>query len=169
MLKREHFFLESDRVLLRPFLEHEIADEGGSEWYTIIDKKGHAIIGSIGMVQRRPEWGNTSLQISILNEEKRGEGYGLEALELLEKYIFDTLAYHRIAVKMPEFNEAAIGFFKKAGYKLEGVEEQGGCRGNWYYDIIRMRLLRNEYVKRSMVSDNGELAKMFCECIEHRI
>lgn len=149
MLKSEHFFLETDRIMLRLSLEHEIADEGGSEWYTIIDKKNHAIIGSIGMVHRRPERRNTSLQIFILEKEKRREGYGLEALELLEKYIFDTLAYHRIAVKMPEFNEAAIGFFKKAGYKLEGVEEQGGCRGDWYYDIIRMRLLRNEYVKRN--------------------
>lgn len=141
------FYLESDRIMLYLSLEH--AEDGGGQWYTIIDKNDNMVIGSIGMVHLQPEWKNMSIQVFILEEERRREGYGTEALELLEEYIFDVLGYHRIAVKIADYNEAAIGLFKKAGYKLEGVQEQGGYRGNRYYDFILMRLLQNEYVKRN--------------------
>lgn len=138
--------IESDRMVLCPFLGYDIAGDG--EWYIIIGKEDNAAIGLIGMVHRQPRQGNTGIQIVILEEKKRRAGYGLEALELLEQYIFDVLGYHRIAVRMADFNKAAIGFFKKAGYKLEGVQEQGGCQNDRYYDVILMRLLYNEYALR---------------------
>lgn len=139
--------LESERIILYPLSDWEITD-GENTWYTIVCKKDNLPIGRIGMVHRHPEWKNTQLQIVIQDEEKRGEGYGLEALELVEKYIFDTLAYQRIAVRIAAFNKAAVCFFKKAGYKLEGVQELGCFYNDKYYDVILLRLLRNEYVNR---------------------
>ena len=140
--------LESERIILYPLSDGEVTDGDTNTWYIIVNKADNLPIGRIGMVHRHPEWKNTRLQIIIQDEEKRGEGYGLEALELLEKYIFDILAYQRIAVRIAGFNKAAVRFFKKAGYKLEGVQELGCLYNDKYYDVILLRLLRNEYVNR---------------------
>ncbi len=134
-------YLESERIQLCPISKGEAINV----WCLIVCKEEAQPIGRIGMVHCHPEWKNTQLQIVIHNEEKRGKGYGMEALELLEKYIFDVLAYQRISVQITDFNKKAIRFFKKAGYKLEGVQEQGYFYKDKFYDIILLRLLWKEY------------------------
>lgn len=154
--------LESERIILHPIPAHELADDGANQWYTIIDKRSHMPIGSIGMVQRHPQWRNTGLQLAIADEEYRREGYALEALELLEGYIFHKLAYERIAVRIVAFNTAAIGLFKKAGYKLEGVQEQACCHNDRFYDFILLRLLRAEYVRKNPVYKKDQPGQKHC-------
>lgn len=141
-------YLEAERILLLPFSEHGVTGDGIDTWYAIVSKENRAPIGMIGMVRQHPEWKNTGLWIVIPDEHNRREGYGLEALGLMEKYIFDSLAYQRIAVRIAEYNQAAVSFFKKAGYKLEGVQELGYFCGDRYYDVILLRLLRKEYMGR---------------------
>lgn len=143
------FLLESERIVLHPLPIQEPAEDGEGRWYTIIEKNDNAPIGSIGMVRCHPQWYNTGLQLVIADEKYRREGYALEALELLERYIFHTLAYQRIAVRIIDFNKPAIRLFKKAGYKLEGVQEQGCYHDGRYYDFILLRLLRDEYLQRA--------------------
>jgi len=141
-------YLEAERILLLPFSEHGVTGDGIDTWYAIVRKENSAPIGMIGMVHQRPEWKNTGLWIAIPDEHNRREGYGLEALGLMEQYIFDSLAYQRIAVRIAECNQAAVSFFKKAGYKLEGVQELGYFCDDRYYDVILLRLLRKEYMGR---------------------
>lgn len=141
-------YLESKRIVLLPLSEQGIADDSNDTWYAIVDRENHASVGMIGMVHRHPEWRITGLRLVISDEEKRREGYGLEALELVERYIFDILAYQRIAVQIADFNQTAIQFFKKAGYKLEGVQESGVFCNDRYYNVILLRLLRKEYMSR---------------------
>lgn len=144
-------YLEAERILLLPLSEHTVTDDGIDTWYAIVDKENRAPIGMIGMVHRHPEWRNTGLWIVIPDGQNRREGYGLEALGLMEKYIFDSLAYQRIAVRIADCNQAAIAFFKKAGYKLEGVQELGYFYNDQYHDVILLRLLRKEYRNRQAV------------------
>lgn len=103
-----------------------MADDG--EWYIIIGKEDNAAIGLIGMVHRQPRQKNTEIQIVILEEKKRRAGYGLEALELFEQYIFDVLGYHRIAVRMADFNKAAIVFLRKQGINWKGCRNKAAAR-----------------------------------------
>ena len=140
--------LESERIVLIPFSEQIVTDDNIDTWYIIVDKDSHVSIGMIGMVHQHPQWKNTGLWIMITDEENRSEGYGLEALALMEKYIFDILVYQRIAVRIADCNQTAIRFFKKAGYKLEGVEESGYFDNDQYHDVILLRLLRKEYMSR---------------------
>ena len=144
-------YLEAERIVLLPLSEHSVADDDIDIWYAIVDKENRVAIGMIGMVHRHPEWRNTGLWIRISDEQNRREGYGLEALELVEKYIFDNLAYQRIAVRIADCNQAAVHFFKKAGYKLEGVQELGYFYDDRYYDVILLRLLRKEYMSRQEI------------------
>ncbi len=143
----QHIFLESKRLVLYQIPIYEQANHV-SQWYAITEKKNQVNIGFIGMVHCHPEWNNTGVQIIISKEENRREGYALEALELLEQYVFEALFYQRIAVKIIDFNKPAIALFKKAGYKLEGVQEQGFYCRDTYYDFILLRLLRHEYIRR---------------------
>ncbi|MDE5823692.1 MAG: GNAT family N-acetyltransferase [Lachnospiraceae bacterium] len=148
-LHKKH--LEAERIVLLPLSEHSMTDDGIDTWYVIIDKENRAPIGMIGMVHQNPAWKNTGLWIVISDEQNRREGYGLEALELVEKYIFDSLAYQRISVRIGDCNQAAVQFFKKAGYKLEGVQELGYFHDDRYYDMILLRLLRKEYMSRQEI------------------
>lgn len=141
-------YLESERIELYPLPKGDRSDSDINAWYVIVSKEGNLPIGRIGIVHCHPEWKNTRLQIVIQDEEKRGQGYGMEALRLVEQYIFDILAYQRIAVRIADFNKGAVQFFKKAGYKLEGVQEQGCFYNDQFYDVILLRLLRDEYVDR---------------------
>lgn len=118
--------IESDRMVLCPFSGYDMADDG--EWYIIIGKEDNAAIGLIGMVHRQPRQKNTEIQIVILEEKKRRAGYGLEALELFEQYIFDVLGYHRIAVRMADFNKAAIVFLRKQGINWKGCRNKAAAR-----------------------------------------
>lgn len=141
-------YLEAERIVLLPLSEHSVTDDGMDTWYAIVDKENRAPVGMIGMVHCHPEWKNTGLWIVIPDEHNRREGYGLEALRLVEQYIFDSLAYQRIGVRIADCNQAAVQFFKKAGYKLEGVQELGYFQDDQYYDVILLRLLRKEYINR---------------------
>ena len=139
-------YLEAERIILIPLSEHRMTDDGIDIWYAIVDKENRAPIGMIGMVHRHPEWKNTGLWIVIPDERNRREGYGLEALGLMERYIFDSLEYQRIAVQIAEYDQDTVCFFKKAGYKLEGVQELGYFCDGMYCDLILLRLLRKEYI-----------------------
>lgn len=141
-------YLEAEKIMLLPIAEHGVTDDGIDTRYFIVNKETRAPVGIIGMVQQHPEWKNTGLWIVIPEERNRREGYGLEALGLMEKYIFDRLSYQRIAVQVADCNQAAVHFFKKAGYKLEGVQELGYLCDGQYYDMILLRLLRKEYMDR---------------------
>lgn len=143
--------LESERIQLYPISKWDEMNRDMNIWYLIVCKEGEQSIGKIGMVHCHPKWKNTQLQIVIQNKEKRGKGYGTEALKLLEKYIFDVLAYQRIAVQITDSNKEAIQFFKKAGYKLEGVQEQGYFYNDRFYDVILFRLLWKEYMKQNFL------------------
>lgn len=143
--------LESERIQLYPIPKWDERSWDINLWYLIGCKEEEEPIGRIGMVHCHPEWKNTQLQIIIQDEEKRGKGYGMEALELLEKHIFDVLAYQRIAVQITDYNKRAIQFFKKAGYKLEGVQEQGYFYKDKFYDVILLRLLWKEYRKQNFL------------------
>ncbi len=138
--------LEAERVVLLPLSDHCMTDDSMDIWYAIIDKEGHTSIGMIGMVRRHPEWKNTGLWIVIPDEQNRREGYGMEALGLMERYIFDSLEYQRIAVQIAEYDQDTVCFFKKAGYKLEGVQELGYFCDGMYCDLILLRLLRKECI-----------------------
>ena len=146
--KLELKHLESERIELFPLPKGDTTNSDIGAWYVIVSKEGSLPIGRIGIVHCHPEWRHTRLQIVIQDEEKRRQGYGMEALRLVEQYLFDILAYQRIAVRIAAFTEGAVQFFKKAGYKLEGVQEQGCFYNDRFYDVILLRLLRDEYFSK---------------------
>lgn len=60
------------------------------------------------------------------------------------------LAFHqydmnRVAIGVVGRNTKALNFYKKIGFKQEGIQEQGYYYNNEYSDFIMMRILRCEW------------------------
>lgn len=117
-----------------------------SLWFAVVDKEDDAVIGEAGLLRMFPAWGTTDLTIIIPDQKHRGKGFGTETINLLMDHTFGYLNYHRIAVGVVGFNTTAIDFYKKVGFKQEGIQEQGYYYNYSYHDFIMMRILKDEFV-----------------------
>ncbi|MCG2821153.1 MAG: GNAT family N-acetyltransferase [Candidatus Atribacteria bacterium] len=74
-----------------------------------------------------------------------GKGYGTEAILLLIDYAFRRLNFHRVAIGVVGFNEKAIRFWEKVGFKKEGIQRDGYSYNHKYYDFVMMSILEDEF------------------------
>ena len=52
---------------------------------------------------------------------------------------------HRVSIGVVGLNTGALEFYRKIGFKQEGVLEDGYFYNNEYSDFIMMRILRPEW------------------------
>lgn len=76
--------------------------------------------------------------IFIGDEENRGKGYGMEAINLLTTYGFNHLNLKNIMLKVYEFNKPAIRCYEKCGFKVFGTRTKSHYYNGNYYDEIFM-------------------------------
>lgn len=122
-------------------IENEAAD---SDWYTITNRDG-TIIGETGLLRMWPVWHCTDLSIIIPDPAMQRKGYGTEAIRLMIDLAFRQYAMNRIAIGVVAKNVDAVSFYRKIGFRQEGIQEQGYFYDNEYSDFIMMRLLRQEW------------------------
>ena len=113
-------------------------------WFTITDPDGN-IIGETGLLRMWPAWHCTDLSIIIPDPEMQNRGYGTEAIRLMLDLAFDRYEMNRVAIGVVGQNANALAFYKKIGFRQEGIQEQGYCYNNEYSDFIMMRILRREW------------------------
>ncbi|KQY49728.1 GNAT family protein [Lysobacter sp. Root494] len=78
-----------------------------------------------------------------LSQSTQGLGIAAEACQLLEQYLIDTLALHKLTLRVLADNSRAIAFYRKHGYRDVGVLERHFRDGNSQHDVLLMeRLLR---------------------------
>lgn len=70
------------------------------------------------------------------------KGYGTEVINLMLDLAFHQYDMNRVAIGVVGWNTKALNFYKKIGFKQEGVQEQGYYYNNEYSDFIMMRILR---------------------------
>jgi len=75
------------------------------------------------------------------------KGYGREAVKLTLDFVFKQLNINKVAVRVLDYNAKAIEFFKKIGFKEEGLLRQDYFADGKYYDIHVMGLLAGEWGK----------------------
>ncbi len=117
-----------------------------ADWYTITDLDNR-IIGETGLLRMCPEWHRTDLSIIIPTPEDQGRGYGAEVISLMFELAFTQYDMNRIAIGVVEKNKYALDFYKRVGFRQEGIEEQGYYYDGEYSDFIMMRILREEWAK----------------------
>ena len=90
-------------------------------------------------------WRTTDLTIIIGDESARGQGLGTEAIILLMDYAFGFLGMHRISIGVVGFNEQALRFYEKVGFKREGIQRDGYYFAHEFHDFVMMSILENEF------------------------
>ncbi len=117
---------------------------GDSVWFTITDREG-AIIGETGLLRMFPAWHCTDFTIIIPDPDMQHKGYGTEAIGMMLDMAFDELEMNRVSIGVVGLNTDALAFYKKIGFKQEGIQEQGYFYNGEYSDFVMMRILREEW------------------------
>ena len=115
-----------------------------SVWFTITDFDNN-ILGETGLLRMWPAWHCTDLSIIIPNPAMQHKGYGTEAISIMLDIAFDKYDMNRVAIGVVGLNTNALSFYKKIGFRQEGIQEQGYFYNNKYSDFIMMRILRDEW------------------------
>jgi RimJ/RimL family protein N-acetyltransferase len=114
------------------------------DWYAITDLSGR-IVGETGFLRLWQHWNCTDMSIIIPNPADQGKGYGGETGMLMLERAFKHYDLNRVSVGVVELNTTAVNFWKRLGFKIEGIQEQGYFYNGTYSNFIMMRLLKNEY------------------------
>jgi diamine N-acetyltransferase len=134
-----------ERMLLRPVDEHVMAIEARLP----ADGTGEQcwkLIGSLAFEQI--DWHVRAAELGIMIGDKSywNRGYGTESVRLLAQHGFNTLNLNRIFLHVFETNPRAIRAYEKAGFTLEGRERQTEYMDGKYIDVLRMSLLKGEFL-----------------------
>ncbi|MBU2439364.1 GNAT family N-acetyltransferase [bacterium] len=111
----------------------------------IVIKENDRLIGEAGLLRMFHAWRTTDISIIIGEKDAWGKGYGTEAILLLIDYAFRRLNFHRVAIGVVGFNEKAIRFWEKVGFKKEGIQRDGYSYNHKYYDFVMMSILEDEF------------------------
>lgn len=114
-------------------------------WFMIALKEGGRPIGEAGLLRIFPAWRTTDLSIMLGERDVWGQGYGAEAIRLLLDHAFGALNMHRVAIGVVGFNERALRFYEKVGFRREGVQRDGYYYEGQFHDFVMMSLLEDEY------------------------
>jgi len=113
-------------------------------WYVIVTDDDR-VIGEAGLLRLVPEWRATDMTVIVGEKEQRGKGYGSEAGRLLLDLAFNYLGLHRVAIGVVGFNEAALSFWKKLGFREEGLQRDGYIHDGAFHDFVMMCILEDEW------------------------
>ena len=113
-------------------------------WFTITDLEGN-ILGETGLLRMFPAWHTTDLTMIIPDPQMQNKGYGTEAMKIMLDMAFNQYDMNRVSIGVVGLNTNAIEFYKKVGFKQEGILEQGYYYNGEYSDFIMMRILRSEW------------------------
>jgi diamine N-acetyltransferase len=126
------------------FLER-VRHESDRVWFIVALRENDRPIGEAGLLRMFHPWRNTDLTLILGERDAWGQGYGTEAIVLLLDYAFGYLGFHRVSVGVVGFNERAIHFYEKVGFKKEGIEREGYYYNHRYHDFVMMSLLEDEF------------------------
>jgi RimJ/RimL family protein N-acetyltransferase len=126
----------------------DLARDSEDEIYLlIVKKKGDRPIGFIRLhiIDRTSH--NMWLRMIIGDKNARGADLANDALLHVVEWLFSEQNVHRITLETYETNERALRFFKKIGFKQEGVLREAVYKDGKYYNIISLGLLKKEFKK----------------------
>ncbi len=124
--------------VLQQYLDNALRDiyEVKQLRLVICEQETDAVIGFIDLYDFNPKNSRAGVGVIVYDKNKRGQGKGKEALELLIKYSFDKLALHQIYATIGEDNKASIKLFETLGFVNTGVKKDWNCVSGVYKDEL---------------------------------
>lgn len=117
-------------------------------WFTVVLKEGDRVIGEAGLLRMFHPWRTTDLSIILGEKDTWGQGYGTEAINLLLDYAFGYFGFHRVSIGVVGFNERALRFYEKIGFRQEGIQRDGYFYDHAFHDFVMMSILEDEFRAR---------------------
>ena len=110
------------------------------KWFIIEEKNGTRI----GQIMHIPKGCHFRIGYVVV-PEKRGRGYGTEAVQILVDYLFLSRDIVRIEAEVSPENRASQRVLEKAGFAREGIIRKSVyARGTWHDGVI-FSILREEW------------------------
>ncbi|MHA1907893.1 MAG: GNAT family N-acetyltransferase [Candidatus Thorarchaeota archaeon] len=108
-----------------------------------------SLVGIIDLANISWISGNGEITIfAIMNQEDRGKGYALDSMLLLLDVAFNVINLHSVYLWVVEFNNRAIDFYTKIGFKKGGALRELAFRNGQRYDVVIMDILKPEFVEK---------------------
>jgi len=136
---------------------NEFTLNDGAQWYNkiiehpckwVIEYDG-ACIGEVGLTPYKQD-NKGRYSIAIFDMSKLGLGIGTKVTKMVLDYAFNTLRYHKVYLRVLEYNKRAIRCYEKCGFTQEGIDREGAFIEGKYETDIYMGIIENEYRKFSI-------------------
>ena len=114
----------------------------GNQGFVIAHRDSQEYIGQIDFVGI--DWRNRVGEIGIVigKSNDRGQGFGSEAIRLLQQFAFDTLNLNKLELRVHDYNERAFRCYLKCGFREEGQLREVFYKEGRYTDYILMGILK---------------------------
>lgn len=96
--------------------------EGKGEFWVIENAAGQSA-GVLGVYDIQPEHRKAEVGIWLLRDFE-GQGMGTAAVRVISGYSFQSLNLHRLEAKVELENGGSRTLFRKAGWKVEGIQRE---------------------------------------------
>lgn len=113
------------------------------------DGQAGVLIGNISLMHTSERNRHAELGIVIGEKASWSQGYGTDAITTLLRYCFDELNYHKVHLRVYDYNPRGLRCYEKCGFKHEGRLRQQVFRHSAWHDEIVMGVLRDEWRARS--------------------
>lgn len=131
------------KFLIKQYLEnaHQDIYEAKQLRLAICLNNSDEAIGLIDLFDFDPTNNRAGIGIIIHQDNKRENGIGSEALELLIKYCFTHLQLHQLYANIGTENEISIALFTKFDFQLIGIKKQWNKVDNEFKDEALYQLI----------------------------
>lgn len=103
----------------------------------------------VGVTGLRPyvEDNKAKFSIELYDQTIYGKGIGTRVTEMVLDYAFNTLQYHKVFLRVLDYNHRAKKCYERCGFLVEGIDKEGARINNRYYSDIYMGILASDYKK----------------------
>lgn len=118
------------------------------ERYSWVIEYNNRCIGTAGFHHISNQDNCATYRIGIFDVTHHSKGIGTEVTNLLLNYAFEVCKWHRIELKVLDYNHRAIKCYQKCGFKKDGVLRESAFIEEKYYSDIIMSILDYEFEQR---------------------
>ena len=126
--------------------------DDGIQWYKkiidhpckwIIDYDG-TCIGEVALTPYKQD-NKARYSIAIFDISKWGLGIGTIVAKIVLNYAFNRMKYHKVYLRVLNYNKRAIKCYEKCGFVHEGIDREGALIDGKYETDIYMSIIEDEY------------------------
>jgi diamine N-acetyltransferase len=128
----------SRHVLSRLIDEQQFDIYATRQMRLVIESLDGTAVGAVDMFEFDPQNLRAGVGI-IVAPPYRKQGFALDALQTLERYVRDVLRMHQLWCSIGADNEASLALFKKAGYAECGRRKEWILTPNGAIDEVLMQ------------------------------